>query len=173
MTREELLSWASEGFDDPDKALMIEGNPPRPKETKMQKPDTMVADELRKIMLDEPSRFEKDALAKWASTPVFRKRGSTEPWGRHSYAAAWATVCSVVPGISRMWVRDLRATAKTWLRKSGISTPVVMRFLGHAATVHEGYDNVDADDLRAAAEALRPKTLAAYYDERKQQPQVQ
>jgi len=39
--------------------------------------------------------------------------------------------------------------------------------------VHEGYDNVDADDLRAAAEALRPKTLAAYHQERKQQPQVQ
>ena len=37
-----------------------------------------------------------------------------------------------------------------------------MRFLGHVATVHDGYDNVDADDLRRAAEVLRTKKLAAF-----------
>ena len=55
----------------------------------------------------------------------------------------------------RMWLRDLRATAKTRLRKAGVRTLVIMQFLGHAPTVHETYDNVDADDLRAAAHSLR------------------
>ena len=42
MTRDEIVAWAAENFDDPDGALMCDGNPPRPrKETKMQKPDTM------------------------------------------------------------------------------------------------------------------------------------
>ena len=70
-------------------------------------------------------------------------------------------MCSVVPGIGGMWARDLRSTSKKWLRTFGIETAVAMRFMGHKASVHESYDNVDADDLRAAAEALRLKTLAA------------
>ena len=47
--------------------------------------------------------------------------------------------------------------------KTGIRTAVAMEFMGHKKrTVHEGYDNVDADDLRAAAETLRTHRLLAF-----------
>ncbi len=86
-----------------------------------------------------------------------------------SYNKVWKDVVSVVPDIKGMCVRDLRATAKTWMRKSGVRTPVAMAFLGHKPKdVHDMYDNVDASDLRAAAEVLRPEkladVLAAYHD---------
>ena len=57
----------------------------------------------------------------------------------------------------------LRPTAKTWMAKTGTRTAVAMEFMGHKKrTVHDGYDNVDADDLRAAAETLRTDRLLAF-----------
>ena len=48
------------------------------------------------------------------------------------------------------------------MRKSRVRTSVAMSFMGHKPmTVHDEYDVIDLDDLRAAAEALRPKKLAA------------
>ena len=91
------------------------------------------ADQLREIILDEPSRFEKEGHAEWKATPIFRKYGSRAPMDRYSYDKAWKAAMSTVEGLEEMWTRDLRPTARTVLAADEtISFEVAERFIGHS-----------------------------------------
>lgn len=115
-----------------------------------------VAEPLRAIMEEPPSRFEKDAHTAWRERYIFtRQRRVGTPWLVHSYLDVWDSVLSVVAGIDGMIPRDLRSTAKKWMRKSNVSRPVEYALMGHKQSVHDEYDDVDLADLRVAVEKLR------------------
>jgi len=115
---------------------------------------------LKAIMLPEP--LAKTERKRWRQTPIFRRRGAGgEPWNQYSYAKAWAGVRSTVPGVEGMWLRDLRATARTVMTNARIPEPVIRRYLGHSLGVSESYYEPAMADLREAAESLALEELAA------------
>ena len=111
-----------------------------------------LAKELRAIM--EPEPLAEDERNAWRQRPVFKKRGSERQMDCFSYRKAWRAAVSEVPEAEGMVLRDFRATARTRMTQARVPEAIIRRFMGHAATVSEGYYEPTFADLQEASLAL-------------------
>jgi len=113
---------------------------------------------LRAVMRQKPTRFERDTLATWEQTPIFRRHRSARPWDTSSFRKAWGHARKAAaiehPEVGGMWLRDLRKVAKTRMIDAGASELVVNRILGHRDGVVGHYYTLTDEAMQEALGAL-------------------
>ena len=131
MTREEMLAWASEGLGDTNELLTLEGNPPRPKETKMQKPDTMdLATWVRAMSSGDRDKSKADLmiasqLLADARAGVQATIGQSAPDDLRAVAQLLETMSRNLADIREMVLKRMRDDANTWPRDTA-DRPVLL-----------------------------------------------